>query len=156
MTERPGRFFIRKMRTEDLPEVQAIEIVSFPNPWSEDTFRGEIQNTVVSEPLVVVHRPDGRVVGYTVYWRIGDDVQVNNIAIHPDFRGRGIGESLMKFILEKVRGAGVTFVSLEVRASNIAALTLYGKLGFEVLGTRKGYYTNPSEDALVMGLVLGQ
>ena len=156
MSEGPGRFFIRKMRTDDLAAVLSIENTSFPNPWSENTFRGEIQNPGVSEPMVVVHRPDGQIVGYAVYWRIRDDVQINNIAVHPEFRGRGIGETVMTHILEKVRKAGAVFVSLEVRASNVPAHCLYRKLGFEILGIRKGYYTNPPEDALVMGLILDQ
>jgi ribosomal-protein-alanine N-acetyltransferase len=144
------------MREEDLPVVRSIENASFPNPWSENTFRGEIQNTLISEPLVAVHRPDGRVIGYVVYWRVRDDVQINNIAVHPDFRGQGIGETIMKHVLGRVRREGASFVSLEVRASNVAALTLYRKLGFDLLGVRKGYYLNPSEDALVLGLVFDQ
>lgn len=156
MTEGPGRFLIRKMKAEDLSAVMGIENTSFPNPWSEHTFRGEIQNTGVSEALVIVQRTDGLIVGYAVYWRIRDDVQVNNIAVHPDFRGRGIAETVMKHILEKVRREGAVFVSLEVRASNIPAHSLYRKLGFDILGIRKGYYTNPPEDALVMGLILDQ
>lgn len=156
MKERRGRFYIRRMKVGDIPEVRDIENSSFPNPWSESVFRGEIQNTGISDPLVVIHRPDERIVGYVVYWRVRDDVQVNNIAVHPDFRGQGIGESVMKFVLEKVRRGGGVFVSLEVRASNIPAQTLYRKLGFDILGLRKGYYTNPPEDALVMGFVVDQ
>ncbi len=136
--------------------VRDIEDISYPNPWSESTFRGEIQNTSISFPLVVLRRPENQVVGYIIYWHIKDDVQVNNIAVHPEFRGRGIGEALMKHVLEKVRRAGVTFVNLEVRTSNASARSLYKKLGFEILGIRKGYYTNPKEDAIVMGLFLGQ
>jgi len=148
------RYFIRRMRETDLGAVRAIEAMSFSNPWSEDTFRGEIQNTPVSSPLVVVRRPGDEVVGYIIYWQIRDDVQVNNIAVHPECRGRGLGEAMMRFAIAKVRAAGAEFMTLEVRQSNTSAVALYKKLGFEALGTRKNYYTRPDEDACVMGLVL--
>jgi ribosomal-protein-alanine N-acetyltransferase len=158
----PGqnRFFIRRMKEGDLPAVQTIEGLSFSNPWSDSTFRGEIQNTSVSYPLVVVCRTDDsavsdeEVVGYIIYWQIGDDVQVNNVAVHPDCRGLGLGEAMMRYAIAKVREAGAAFMTLEVRQSNTPALTLYKKLGFEVMGVRKNYYTKPDEDACVMALDL--
>ncbi len=148
------RFFVRRMREEDLPAVRAIEIMSFSNPWSDSTFRGEVQNTSVSFPLVVVRRPGEEVVAYIVFWQIRDDVQVNNVAVHPECRGLGLGEAVMRFAIAKVRAAGAGFMTLEVRKSNVPAVSLYRKLGFEVLGDRKNYYTKPDEDAYVMGLVL--
>ncbi len=148
------RFFVRRMREEDLPAVRAIEIMSFSNPWSDSTFRGEVQNTSVSFPLVVVRRPGEEVVAYIVFWQIRDDVQVNNVAVHPECRGLGLGEAVMRFAIAKVRAAGAGFMTLEVRKSNAPAVSLYRKLGFEVLGDRKNYYTKPDEDAYVMGLVL--
>jgi [ribosomal protein S18]-alanine N-acetyltransferase len=159
------RYFIRRMREEDLPAVRAIEALSFSNPWSDSTFRGEIQNTSVSFPMVVVRRPgdpvgaavtDEEVVAYIIYWQIRDDVQVNNVAVHPDCRGLGLGEALMRYAIARVRESGATFMTLEVRQSNAPALTLYKKLGFEVMGTRKNYYTKPDEDAFVLALVLDQ
>lgn len=155
------RYFIRRMREEDLPAVRAIEALSFSNPWSDNTFRGEIQNTSVSFPMAVVRRPgnpvvaDEEVVAYIIYWQILEDVQVNNIAVHPDCRGLGLGEALMRYAIARVLESGATFMTLEVRQSNAPALTLYKKLGFEVMGTRKNYYTKPDEDAFVMALVLG-
>jgi ribosomal-protein-alanine N-acetyltransferase len=151
-----SRYFIRRMQEDDLAAVRAIEAMSFSNPWSENTFRGEIQNTSVSYPLVVIRRPGDEVVAYIIFWHIRDDVQVNNIAVRPDCRGLGLGEALMRFAIDKVRNVGASFMTLEVRASNKPAVTLYRKLGFEVLGTRKSYYTKPDEDACVMGLVLDQ
>lgn len=162
LIEGEDRYFVRRMREGDLPAVRAIEIASFSNPWSDNTFRGEIQNTSISSPMVVVRRsgdalvPDGQVVAYIVYWQIRDDVQINNVAVHPDHRGLGLGEAMMRYAISKVRAAGAGFVTLEVRQSNTAAVTLYKKLGFEILGTRKNYYTKPDEDAHVMGLVLDQ
>ena len=154
MTPDDGRFFIRRMKEDDLPAVRTIEALSFSNPWSDSTFLGEIQNTPVSFPLVVVRKPSDKVIGYIIYWHIREDVQVNNIAVHPDFRGKGIGEALMRHVIDRVRKNGATFMTLEVRLSNAAAVTLYKKLGFDILGTRKNYYTNPDEDAFLMGLVV--
>lgn len=143
------------MKETDIPAVHVIEGLSFNNPWSDATFRGEVQNKGISFPVVIVHEPDQRVAGYIIYWHIRDEVQINNIALHPDFRGLGIGEAVLKVILKEVRGKGATFVTMEVRPSNTPAVSLYRKLGFKVLGTRKGYYSNPVEDACVMGLALG-
>jgi len=145
---------LRRMRETDLPMVVAIENVSFSNPWSEETFRGEIQNRPISHPLVIVEGPGARVVGYVIYWQIQQDVQVNNIAVHPDFRGRGIGEAALRTALALAVAAGAAFVTMEVRPSNAPALALYRKMGFAIMGTRKGYYTNPDEDAYIMGLAL--
>ncbi len=156
LIEGEDRYFVRRMREGDLPAVRAIEALSFSNPWSDNTFRGEIQNTSISSPMVVVRRPAEEVVAYIVYWQIRDDVQINNVAVHPDHRGLGLGEAMMRYAIAKVRVAGAGFVTLEVRQSNTAAVTLYKKLGFEILGTRRNYYTKPDEDAHVMGLVLDQ
>jgi len=142
------------MKQTDLSAVCAIEAASFSNPWSAATFRGEIQNVGISFPMVVVLEPEHRVVGYVLYWQIQEDVQINNVALHPDFRGQGLGEAVLRLVLKEVRDNGAALVTLEVRPSNTPALTLYRKLGFKELGIRKAYYTNPVEDALVMGLDL--
>lgn len=146
--------FIRRMRDEDLPEVLTIENLCFSNPWSKETFRGEIQNKAISFPLVVIHSWQKRIIGYVIFWQIGDEAQINNVAIHPDYQGQGFGEIALRYVFERLRENGVHFVCLEVRVSNLPALALYRKLGFTVLGVRKEYYTNPVEDAYVMGLML--
>jgi len=142
------------MTEGDLPEVMAIEGASFPNPWHEVTFRGEIQNEGISFPMVAVDFATRAVLGYIIYWLIRDEIQVNNIAVRTDFRGRGIGEAVMRLVLDNAGLAGVRFVSLEVRVSNMPARSLYRKLGFEPIGLRKDYYSHPIEDALVLGLNL--
>jgi len=142
------------MEEKDLPSVLEIERLSFPNPWHESTFRGEVQHRPISFPTVIVHETLGRVIGYIIYWVIGEDVQVNNIAIHPEFRRMGIGERALKQVIEEVRFRGARLITLEVRPTNTAAMTLYRKLGFRMMGIRKGYYTMPPEDAVVLGLHL--
>jgi ribosomal-protein-alanine N-acetyltransferase len=144
-------FEFRRMQVRDLPEVMEIERLSFSNPWHETTFQGEIQNAPISFPLVAERTANGRIEGYIIYWKIKDDVQINNIAVHPDARGSGLGEALLRCALARVQAEGAVFVSLEVRVTNSAARRLYVKLGFEVFGVRKDYYSNPTEDAVVMG-----
>ena len=143
------------MEEKDLPSVMAIEKVSFPNPWHESTFRGEIQNVTISFPLVAVHTTLNKVIGYIVFWLIGEEVQINNIAVHADFRRLGIGEQVLRQVIEQVRWRGARFVTLEVRPSNRGAMSLYKKLGCRLLGVRKNYYSNPPEDAFVLGLSIG-
>ena len=144
------------MRLDDLPAVTAIEKDSFPNPWPASTFLGEIQNRPVSHPYVAVI-PSGegeRLVGFIIFWLVREEAQINNIAVHPEFRHRGFGEDLLRRALAAIRDLGGLFVVLEVRGSNEPAIRLYRKLGFSDIGCRKDYYVNPGEDALVMGLGL--
>ncbi|HUU38952.1 MAG TPA: ribosomal protein S18-alanine N-acetyltransferase [Candidatus Desulfaltia sp.] len=143
------------MEINDLRSVLEIEELSFPHPWHETTFRGELQHRPISFPLVIVQTTLNRVIGYVMFWVIGEDVQINNIALHPDFRGMGIGEQVLRQVIEQVKFRGARLISLEVRPSNTAAVSLYKKLGFKLLAIRKGYYTIPPEDALVLGLHLG-
>jgi len=91
------------------------------------------------------------VIGHIIYWRVQSEVQISNVAIHPDFRRMGIGRSVLEEVLSHVKKQGVQFVVLEVRPSNFVARSLYNKLGFKVIGIRKDYYHQPNEDALVMG-----
>jgi len=149
-------FYLRRMEEKDIPSVLAIENVSFSNPWRESTFLGEINNQSISFPYVVVHKDLDKVIGYIIYWQIKAEVQISNIAIHPDFRRRGIAETILHQVIEELKRKGAEFITLEVRPSNTAALNLYRKLGFEILGIRKDYYTHPREHALVMGKYLRQ
>jgi len=142
------------MEPADLTAVMEIETRSFPNPWHESTFRGEIQHRPISFPLVIVHSALNRVIGYIIFWVIGEEAQINNIAVHPDFRRLGIGERVLRQVIQQLRSSGALMVTLEVRPSNIGAQTLYRKLGFRMIGIRKGYYTNPPEDAFVLALHL--
>jgi ribosomal-protein-alanine N-acetyltransferase len=153
----PGEidFDLRRMRDEDLPQVLSIEGRSFPNPWPETTFRGEIQNVGLSHPMVAAIRPDGEIVGYILYWLVADEMQINNVAVHPDRRRRGLGERMLRAAMDDAKDRGAVFAVLEVRQSNRAARILYEKkLGFGFLAVREDYYTGPTEDAIVLGLPL--
>lgn len=149
-------FFLRPMEEGDLSAVCTIENFSFPNPWHRDSFRGEIQNNPFSHPHVVVEEIENKVIGYIVYWQVGDEAQITNIAIHPDYRRKGIGEAVLRQIIDKIKREGGRSISLEVRPSNLAAQNLYHKLGFKFRGVRRNYYTRPEEDAFVFVLFLYQ
>ncbi len=144
------------MVEEDLPSVIEIENISYPNPWQLSSFKGEIENRPISNPYVIIYRPLEKVIGYIIYWHMRNEVQISNIAISPDYRQLGVGEGVLRKVLLEMRQKGAEFVFLEVRPSNLAARRLYEKLGFTILGLRKGYYRSPSEDAIIMGKSLSQ
>lgn len=139
------------MEKRDIPFVLEIENRSFTNPWREFSFIGEINNYPISNPYVVIHKGEQKIVGYIIYWILNEEAQISNIAVHPDFRRSGIAESVLQQVMDQFKERYVKYVILEVRPSNLAARFLYNKLGFKVIGVKKGYYHNPSEDALIMG-----
>ncbi len=138
------------MEEKDLSTVCEIENNSFQNPWSPITFLGEIQNDSISFPYVVVSRKNKKIVGYIICWHVKDEVQISNIAVHPNYRRRGLAEMVLHSVIEKFKEKGARDFVLEVRPSNQAALSLYKKMGFKVLGVKENYYHNPCEDAVVM------
>lgn len=138
------------MEERDLPFVMRIERLCYSHPWRESSFKGEVNNHPISHPSVIVHRPDEKVIGYIIFWLLAEEAQISNIAVHPDYRAQGVGETVLKQTLETIRKFGAKYVVLEVRPSNFFARLLYKKFGFETLGIRKDYYKNPVEDALVL------
>jgi len=145
------RISIEPMKETDIPEVMAIERDSFPMPWSESSFLYELRRNREVANLMVA-RLDDILVGYVCYWLIFKEVHIMNLAVRRDFRRQGIGETLIRSVLKEARDKGGERATLEVRASNIAAIRLYQKLGFNVTGIRRNYYDAPKEDALVMWL----
>ncbi len=141
----------RDMLVEDLPAVVAIERASFPNPWTGALFLQELD--VAFSRTIVAHRPDGSVAGYLCRWLVADEVHVLNVAVHPRWRGQGLGAALMDAVVREARASGVAAVTLEVRRSNVAARRLYESLAFEQVGSRRNYYGR-GEDALILRLAL--
>jgi ribosomal-protein-alanine N-acetyltransferase len=140
------------MRTEDLDEVVVIERASFSMPWSRGAFLYELQQNRVARCLVM--REDSRVLGYLCLWEIADELHITNVAVHPDYRRRGIARSLLSGVLDDARARKLKLVVLEVRPSNHEARTLYESFGFRVVARRRGYYYDTGEDALVMEVTL--
>ncbi len=145
---------LRPMRRSDLEGVLAIEQRVFPQPWSRGFFEKELAASQAR--CMVAFRADGesdRLVGYTVSWRVLDEVHVLNVAVHADHRGASIGRQLLEHVLDDGRATGARVVYLEVRAGNVPARRLYRRLGFRDLGVRRSYY-GPGQDAIVMELRL--
>jgi ribosomal-protein-alanine N-acetyltransferase len=133
----------------DLEGILAIDRASFTNPWSREMYEWEARNSDVTRVFVL--RGRGReVVGYCAGWLIFDELHINNLAVAPEWRRRGLGSFLVRAVLARAAAEGALRATLEVRASNLAARRLYEALGFVQAGIRHGYYTNPPEDALIL------
>lgn len=142
---------IRLMSDGDLSEVITIERCSQSPPWSADSFLREMRNT---SGYAFVAQNDNRILGYLVFWMICDEVHLLNLAVHPDFRLRGVGEKLVAFLIDFSRRQRVRWIILDVRKSNRAATALYDNYGFQETRVRKAYYPDNHEDAIVMELEL--
>jgi ribosomal-protein-alanine N-acetyltransferase len=139
------------MTSADIDEVIAIERSSFQFPWSTRFFLEELQ---VKCARAVLAEIDRRIVGYVLFWLLADEVDIHNIAVHPDFRRRGLGRLLLDQVVAAARAHDAVRVTLDVRCSNTSAQRLYQTFGFVLQGLRKGYYSDNGEDALVMALKL--
>ncbi|MEW6447133.1 MAG: ribosomal protein S18-alanine N-acetyltransferase [Bacillota bacterium] len=141
---------IDSMGQEHLDQVVAIENVSFPVPWKRDTFLFEILLNELADYIVALK--NGQVVGYGGMWLILDEAHVTNIAVHPVFRGRGVGKRILQELIRRAAGRGVKHMTLEVRPSNHVACRLYKEFGFVEKGVRRRYYQDNNEDAIIMWL----
>jgi [ribosomal protein S18]-alanine N-acetyltransferase len=156
------------MRLSDIERVMPIEQASFPAPWPASAYRYELTQNDLSYYLVV--REQGpeekergaigprlshpaqstRILGYGGFWLILDEAHISTIAVHPDWRGRGLGEMVLVALVEAAILCGAGEITLEVRVSNAVAQNLYLKYGFVQVGIRKRYYQDNNEDALIM------
>ena len=137
---------IRDFSPADAEAVALLEAECFSSPWSEQAILDSYSEGV----LFILAEEEGRVIGYAGLQTVLDERYITNIAVSRDFRGRGIGSSLVEQLKEKARQKSLAFISLEVRHSNAAAVALYEKQGFKTVGKRKNFYTAPLEDALIM------
>lgn len=133
---------------EDLDGVLAIEKVSFPTPWTRNSYLNEIYSNDFA--YYYVARFEREVIGYAGLWIIFDEAHVTNVAVHPDYRGRRLGELLLNILIQEAIYLGADRMTLEVRVSNHPARRLYERLGFVSAGIRKGYYNDNKEDAIIM------
>ena len=139
----------RKMTPDDVEAVYAIELATFPSPWTLDSFHYEMRENQFAHYTVAVNDA-GKIIGFCGMWIVIDSAQITNVAVLPEARGLGIGEALMREAMKVAKEGGADIMSLEVRVSNTVAQNLYRKLEFQDGGIRKGYYTDNGEDALVM------
>lgn len=135
------------MTAVHVPQVAALEKCCFADPWSEKSVASEVENPLA---LWLVALEGDVVAGYIGSQTVLDESDMMNVAVHPEYRRKGIGEALVTELFRRLTQRGSTKLSLEVRASNEPAKALYEKLGFVQVGCRRGYYRNPKEDALIL------
>ena len=138
---------LEKMNPAHVAQIAELEKICFSDPWSERSIASELDNKLAFW-LVAVE--GDTVAGYIGSQTVMDETDMMNVAVHPDFRRRGIAEALVNGLVEELKNNGSHCLTLEVRASNAPAIALYEKLGFSEIGRRKNYYRNPREDALIL------
>jgi tRNA threonylcarbamoyl adenosine modification protein YeaZ/ribosomal-protein-alanine acetyltransferase len=139
----------RATGADDLEGVEMLQRKTFTNPWGAEAIRWELENTDVAR-LYVLHDASGQLVAYCACWMVFDELHINSLAVDPDVRRRGLARRLLRHVMTEASEAGAHSATLEVRSSNEAARRLYEGLGFHVEGTRRDYYRDPREDALIL------
>jgi ribosomal-protein-alanine N-acetyltransferase len=150
VTARPMVWHIEPAATEhDIDGIMAVEAESFTNPWTREMHAAEFNNRGASF-VYVARTDDQRIVGFCSFWLVADEVHINNLAVLPSARRTGMASALLERALGDGVRCGAVRATLEVRRSNEAARQLYERLGFQVAGVRRDYYTHPVEDALIL------
>ncbi|MGE8207106.1 ribosomal protein S18-alanine N-acetyltransferase [Heyndrickxia sp. NPDC080065] len=139
---------LRKATLADLDGIMEVELKSFSLPWSRDAFYNEFVKNHFAVYFVIEDRD--KIIGYCGVWLVVDEAHITNIAILPEYRGKKLGELLLRSMMDFSIKSGARSMTLEVRVSNTIAQSLYKKLGFFEGGVRKSYYSDNQEDALVM------
>ncbi len=139
---------IADMTLADIRDVQDVERSSFPIPWPANAFRHEL--TQNRNARYVVARLGDRIAGYAGLWLMVDEAHITTFAVHPEHRRRRVGERLLQRLFEVAAEMNAEWLTLEVRASNLAAQRLYEKYGFRRAGVRRRYYSDNNEDAIIM------
>lgn len=143
---------ILPMQETDAKFLAELDRECFSVPWSEKSFHDESRNEIA---IYYVAKENGQVIGYAGFWHVADEGDITNIAVAKAYRRRGIGGKLLETLIKKAKELKLELLTLEVRKTNYAAISLYERYGFEKIGERKRYYSNPEEDALIMTLYFG-
>ena len=138
---------IVNMTAAHVAQVAELEKLCFSDPWSEKSVASELENKLA---LWLVALDEDAVAGYIGSQTVIDETDMMNVAVHPDYRRRGIAEALVNALVDALKIRESHSLTLEVRASNAPAIALYEKLDFQKTGLRKNYYRNPREDALIL------
>jgi ribosomal-protein-alanine N-acetyltransferase len=142
--------FIRTLSSErDIDDILRIESLSFTNPWTREMYLSELEHRDVAF-FYIARDAVGEAIGFCSCWRVLDEIHINNLAVLPEHRRSGVASALLERALADGAARGSPRATLEVRRSNVAALRLYEKFGFTVTAVRRGYYSQPDEDALVL------
>ena len=140
---------ITEMQEKHLPALAELEKQCFHAPWSEKMLREELGGGIF-----LVAEQDGEVQGYVGCQTVLDEGYITNVAVSPDFRRRGAARRLIAELIARAKEKGLAFVTLEVRESNAPAIALYTEAGFAPVGKRKNFYSNPTENAVLMTISL--
>ena len=135
------------MTADDISQVAEIERQIFSIPWSEKAFKDSMES---DNTIYIVAKEDNNVTGYAGMYLSFEEGNITNVAVNPSSRRKGIGEKIVRDILNRAYEKGVRDVFLEVRETNSAAIALYEKIGFKEEGIRKNFYEKPKENALIM------
>ena len=135
------------MRQEDVPAIAELETLCFSDPWSQNSIASELDNRL---SYWLVAEDNDRIIGYVGSQSVLDGADMMNLAVATQYRRRGIAKQLVCSLVEKLRERSVSKLTLEVRASNLPAISLYESLGFVQVGRRPNYYSGPKEDALIL------
>ena len=141
--------YFREMVPDDADSVAIVEEKCFSMPWSRKSFWRDASNENTLY-LLAVDKEKEEIIGYVGCWILGNEGEITNVAVYPEYRGQHIAENMLLELIERVKKRGGTAMTLEVRPSNTPALKLYEKLGFKSVGRRPKYYVNPVEDAEIM------
>lgn len=136
------------MGLKDIDSAVNIEECCFPMPWTRGAFTEEIKNNKIAKYYVA--EAEKKVIAYGGMWLIIDEAHITNIAVHPEYQGRGAGKKVVEKLIEESIKLNMRQMTLEVRRSNLVAIGLYKKFGFIPCGVRPGYYVDNGEDALIM------
>ena len=139
---------IREFVKGDEIAIAGLEQECFADPWSKEA----VLESAESGVLFLLYEEKGEILGYAGMQIVLDEGYVTNVAVNRNHRKKGIGNTLVKGLISAARERELSFVSLEVRPSNTAAISLYSKLGFAEVGRRKNFYSHPTEDGLIMTL----
>lgn len=138
---------IKEMIEENIPQIAEIEKASFSKPWSEKSIT---ESFLSQSNIFFVAEINGKIVGYIGMTLSIDEGYILNVAVLPQYRKQGVGRKLVESLISFGENNKLVFITLEVRESNIPAISLYTQYGFSQVGKRKNYYSNPSEDALLL------
>ncbi len=144
----PKTVLVRRMTLKDIDDVHGIETDSFSTPWSKGAFEDELTENKCARYLVA--EANGEIVAYAGAWMVLDECHITNIAVKKDRRGKGYGRLVTQKLIQYATNLGASFVTLEVRRSNLTAQSLYRSLGFLQVGCRRRYYEDNGEDAILM------
>ena len=139
---------VRIAKSSDLDDIYELDVQTFAMPWSKEALSYDILEN--DNAFVIVAEYEGEFAGYADIWTVLDEADLNSIAVRVDFRRKGIGDAIMLAMTEMLSASGVATINLEVRVSNMPAIKLYKKYGFNECGVRPGYYLDNGEDALIM------